>query len=80
MLSMAVANNWQCCICVSKLELLDAMEAHLEKDMTFNSIHKREILKGSNIFRKFHSPLESQLDPPINAVSHQPGFLPSSTD
>ena len=25
-------------------------------DMTFNSIHKREILKGSNIFRKFHSP------------------------
>ena len=28
----------------------DAMEAHLEKDMTFNSIHKREILEGSNIF------------------------------
>ena len=29
----------QCCIWVSKLELVDAMEAHLEKDMTFNSIH-----------------------------------------
>ena len=57
MLNMAVANNQQCW--VSKLELVDAMEArfekdameaHLEKDMTFNSIHKREILKGSNIF------------------------------
>ena len=38
------------------LELVDAMEAHLEKDMTFNSIHKRDILEGSNIFRKFHTP------------------------
>ena len=32
------------------------MEAYLEKDMTFNSIHKREILEGSNIFRKFDTP------------------------
>ena len=68
-----MANNRQCCIWVSKLELVDAMEAHLEKDMTFNSIHKRVILEGSNIFRKFHTPpsppLESQLDPSINAVS-----------
>ena len=47
----------------SGLELVDAMETHLEKDMTFNSIHKREILEGSNIFQKFYTPHKSQLDP-----------------
>ena len=57
----------------SGLELVDAMETHLEKDMTFNSIHKREILEGSNIFQKFYtpSPLESQLDPLSTQFLHR---------
>ena len=46
--------------------------------MTFNSIHKREILEGSNIFSKIsYPPSESQLDPPLSTqflaslVSHR---------
>ena len=51
------------------------MEAHLEKDMTFNSIHKREILEGSNIFGKFHTPPPPPLK--VNWIPLSKQFLTS---
>ena len=47
---------------------------YIFKNFLINRCKGRKILEGSYIFRKFHttSPLESQLDPPINTV-----FAPS---